>query len=166
MTSNITSRIGTALNRVTTATSVASTILQPSSILLTGVTNTPSTAAINAAKQNAPDSIVHVNSTMNNIQITISNLEGETISRSSGGVLGYKHRQRASPQAAKEMAEQAAAKAVTAGYKVAHVEVKGPSRGRGVLIRGLQTAGLKITDIRDVTPIPTNGCRPPAARRL
>lgn len=185
MTTNVANRIGTVINRVSTATSSfaatqslllqnaatgSSNVLQSSSILLTGNTinsaSTASSSSMNASKQSTADSVVHIKCTMNNIQITISNLEGQIISRSSGGVVGEKHRQRASPVAAKLVAEQAANKAVAAGYKVAHVEVKGPSRGRGILLRGLQTAGLRITDIRDVTPVPTNGCRPKAARRL
>lgn len=103
---------------------------------------------------------------MNNIHVTVSNLDGDVISRCSGGVVGYKHRARASPQAASDIAQQAVEKAVAAGYKNTHVELKGPSRSRGQILRGISNTGIKIYDIRDVTPMPTNGCRPKSARRL
>lgn len=115
---------------------------------------------------NAADTIVRVSSTMNNIYVTVSDIEGRVVSRASGGMLGLKHRQRATPQAGQAVAEQAVNKAVAAGHKVASVEMKGPSRGRGQILRGIMNGGLRVISIRDTTPIPTNGCRPPAARRL
>lgn len=103
---------------------------------------------------------------MNNIHVCVSNVEGEVIAKCSGGVLGYKHRERASPLAAREIAEAVAKKAMESGHRISHVHMKGPSKGRSQVLRGLTTAGLKIHDIKDVTPMPTNGCRPPHARRL
>lgn len=124
-------------------------------------------AAQQAARAAAvADSVVHVSCTMNNVHVTVSDLEGQVVARASGGMLGHKHRARATPQAASEVAQQAAAKAVAAGHQAAHVQLKGPSRGRGQILRGIMGAGMRVLDIRDVTPIPTNGCRPPHARRL
>lgn len=112
------------------------------------------------------DSIVHVNCTLNNIHVTVSNLEGHVVSRCSGGMIGFKHRQRANPLAAKDIAQKAVSAATQAGYRVAHIEMKGPSRGRSQVLRGILGAGMRVVDIRDVTPIPTSGCRPKSARRL
>ena len=112
------------------------------------------------------DSVVHVNCTMNNIVVSVSTLDGEVISRCSGGMIGLKHRARASASAATDIARNAAQKAVEKGFKVTEVRLKGPSRSRGQILRGIQGAGMKISEIRDMTPMPTNGCRPPAARRL
>ena len=114
----------------------------------------------------AADGTVHGACTMNNIMCTVSDLEGRVVARSSGGMVGLKHRARATPQAGSSIANQAAVKAVSAGHKVVHVELRGPSRGRGQILRGILNAGLRVADIRDVTPLPTNGCRPPASRRL
>lgn len=114
----------------------------------------------------AADATVHVACTMNNILCTVSDLEGRVVARSSGGMVGLKHRARSTPQAGSAVANQAAQRAVSAGHKVVHVELRGPSRGRGQILRGILNAGLRVADIRDVTPLPTNGCRPPHARRL
>jgi small subunit ribosomal protein S11 len=122
--------------------------------------------AARAAAAAAPDCVVHASCTMNNIHVTVANLEGQVVSRASGGTVGQKHRARASPTAALDVASAATAKAVEAGHKVGHVHLRGPSRARGQLLRGIQTAGMRIFDIKDVTPMPTNGCRPKAARRL
>jgi small subunit ribosomal protein S11 len=119
-----------------------------------------------AAVSRAADSVVTVNCTMNNIHVAVSNIEGQVVSRCSGGMLGYKHRQRASGIAAREIGQQAAKKAFDAGFRMSHVELKGPSKGRAQVLRGIQLGGLNVNDIRDVTPIPTNGCRPKHMRRL
>jgi small subunit ribosomal protein S11 len=119
-----------------------------------------------AASATGPDSIIVVKCTMNNIHVVISNIEGEVVSKCSGGVLGLKHRARASPLAGLEIAKKAASTAVSKGYALSHVEMKGPSRGRGQVLQGIAAAGLRVFDIRDVTPVPTNGCRPPSVRRL
>ena len=113
-----------------------------------------------------PDSKVHVRMTMNNIHITVSNIEGSPISKSTGGMAGFKHRARASPAAAQRIAQNAASGAVSAGYKNSHVLFRGPSAARGQVLLGLASGGLTIYDIKDVTPLPTNGCRPKHARRL
>jgi small subunit ribosomal protein S11 len=114
----------------------------------------------------AADSVVHVNVTMNNIVVSVATLDGNVVSRCSGGVLGLRHRQRASPAAGTDIARAAAQKAFERGFRVSRVHLKGPSRARGQVLRGLQAGGLRVADIRDVTPVPTNGCRPKAARRL
>lgn len=129
-----------------------------------GSGRTAAAAAAVAARQ--PDSVVLVNATMNNIHVCVSNLEGQVVSKCSGGVLGYKHRQRAGALAAREIAESVSKKATDLGFKIAHVHLKGPSKGRSQILRGIQMGGLKIADIQDVTPQPTNGCRPPHMRRL
>jgi len=107
-----------------------------------------------------------VNVTMNNIVVSVATLDGNVVSRCSGGVLGLRHRQRASPAAGTDIARAAAQKAFERGFRVSRVHLKGPSRARGQVLRGLQAGGLRVADIRDVTPVPTNGCRPKAARRL
>jgi small subunit ribosomal protein S11 len=114
----------------------------------------------------AADSTVHVRMTMNNIHVTVSNMEGGTVTRASGGMLGFKHRTRSTPEAAKVIAEQAAQKAVAAGHKLSHVHFRGPSRARGQILLGVVSGGLRVSTVRDVTPLPTNGVRPRAARRL
>ena len=121
---------------------------------------------VEAATQRTADSTVTVTATMNNIHVVVSNVDGQIVSKFSGGMCGHKHRQRTSPLAAVEIGEKAAKKAFDAGHRIAHVHVKGPSRGRGQILRGIANGGLKIMDIRDVTPMPTNGCRPKHARRL
>lgn len=125
-----------------------------------------SRAARGAPVVRVADSTVHVQMTMNNIHITVSDVEGATVSRATGGMLGFKHRTRAEPDAAKVIAEQAASKAVQHGHQVAHVHFRGPSKARGQILLGVVSGGLQVADVRDVTPIPTNGCRPKHARRL
>jgi small subunit ribosomal protein S11 len=113
------------------------------------------------------DARVRVAATANNVHVTISDLEGRVVSRASGGmVLASKHRARASPAAGAAAVGAAAAKAYAAGHRLAHLELAGPSRGRGGLLRALADAGIDVADIRDTTPVPMPGTRPPAARRL
>ena len=119
-----------------------------------------------AAAANSPDSRVIINCTMNNMHISVSNLEGQVVAKTSGGLVGFKHRERAGADAGKAAGEIIGKKASESGYRIAHVEVKGPSRGRTSILKGLQLGGLGIADIRDVTPTPTNGCRPKHMRRL
>jgi len=121
---------------------------------------------LEAAAQRTADSTITVTSTMNNVHVVVSNVDGQVVSKCSGGMCGHKHRQRASAEAAVEVGEKAAKKAFDAGHRISHLHVKGPSRGRGGVLRGLASGGLKICDIRDITPQPTNGCRPKSARRL
>ena len=127
---------------------------------------TTSSSSASSSSSSQVDNVVHVNCTMNNIVVSVSTLDGEVISRCSGGMIGLKHRARASASAATDIARSAAQKAVEKGFKVTEVRLKGPSRSRGQILRGIQGAGMKISEIRDMTPMPTNGCRPPAARRL
>jgi len=123
-------------------------------------------AASAAADSAQPDSVVHISMSTNNTVVSVSTLDGDVVARSSGGALGLRHRARASPAAAADVARAAAARAVERGFKVCHVRMIGPSRARGQALRGVQGAGMRVFDIRDVTPTQTNGCRPPAARRL
>ena len=114
----------------------------------------------------SPDSIVTITTTMNNVHVCVADIDGQVISKVSGGNLGYKHRQRASPTAAMEIGTKAAEKAYAAGFRLCHLRLKGPSSGRAGALRGVQAGGVVIADIADVTRLPTNGCRPKSARRL
>jgi small subunit ribosomal protein S11 len=117
-------------------------------------------------KRKIPKGIVHIQATFNNTIITITNLKGEVIAWSSAGACGFKGARKGTPFAAKTAAEIAAKQSVDQGMKEAKVMVKGPGPGRETAIRGLQEAGLLISLIRDITPIPHNGCRPPKKRRI
>jgi small subunit ribosomal protein S11 len=118
------------------------------------------------SKKAAPIGVVHIQSTFNNTIITISNTIGETISWSSAGAIGFKGAKKGTPFAAQIAAEKATKDALTQGVKKAEVLVCGPGAGRETAVRALQTTGLEITLIRDITPIPHNGCRPPKKRRI
>ena len=107
-----------------------------------------------------------MNATFNNTLITISDLQGNAIAWSSAGSLGFKGSRKSTPYAAQMAAEDAGKKAVEHGMKTLEVEVKGPGSGRESALRALQVVGFNITSIRDVTPIPHNGCRPPKRRRV
>jgi small subunit ribosomal protein S11 len=109
---------------------------------------------------------VCIHSTFNNTIITITNQKGDTISWSSAGASGFKGTKKGTPYAAQIASGNAAKKAFDLGVKQVAVFVKGPGPGREVAIRALQTAGLSVTSIRDITPIPHNGCRPPKRRRV
>ena len=108
----------------------------------------------------------HIHSSFNNTIVTISDVQGNVLSWASAGVLGFKGSRKSTPFAAVEVAETAAKAAMEHGLKTVEVYVKGPGAGRESAIRSLQTAGLEITSIKDVTPIPHNGCRPPKRRRV
>lgn len=108
----------------------------------------------------------HIHSSFNNTIVTISDVQGNVLSWASAGGLGFKGSRKSTPFAAGEVAETAAKAAMEHGLKTVEVYVKGPGAGRESAIRSLQTAGLEITSIRDVTPIPHNGCRPPKRRRV
>lgn len=110
--------------------------------------------------------IVSIQATFNNTIITISDNQGNVISWSSGGVKGFKGNRKGTPFAAQIAAEDAAKKAASSGMKSVKVFVKGPGPGREPAIRSIQGTGLKVTLIRDITPIPHNGCRPPSRRRV
>ena len=117
-------------------------------------------------RKNITSGIAHVNSTFNNTMITITDAQGNTISWSSAGTMGFKGSRKSTPYAAQMAAEDAARKASEHGVKTLEVEVCGPGSGRESALRALQSVGLTITTIRDVTPMPHNGCRPPKRRRV
>ncbi|HHW73064.1 MAG TPA: 30S ribosomal protein S11 [Firmicutes bacterium] len=117
-------------------------------------------------RKNIPVGIAHIRSTFNNTIVTISDLQGNVISWASAGNAGFKGSRKGTPFAAGLAAEQAAAAAMEHGVREVSVYVKGPGAGREAAIRSLQAAGLEVTTIKDVTPIPYNGCRPPKRRRV
>lgn len=117
-------------------------------------------------KKSVNTGIVHIQSTFNNTIITISDMNGNVISWSSAGAKGFKGSKRSTPFAAQVAAEDAAKKAMDQGLRSVGVLVKGPGAGRESAIRAIQAAGLKVTMIKDITPIPHNGCRPPKRRRV
>ncbi len=124
------------------------------------------TAKRKKERKNVPMGVAHVRSTFNNTIITITDPEGHVICWSSSGHLGFKGSRKGTPFAAQMAAEDAAKKAKDHGVKRVEVFVKGPGSGREAAIRSLQAAGLQISLIKDVTPIPHNGCRPPKRRRV
>ena len=117
-------------------------------------------------KKNIPSGIAYINSTFNNTVITITDPSGNTISWSSSGNKGFKGSRKSTPFAAQLAAEEAAKKAMENGMKYLEVIIKGPGSGRESAVRALGSAGLNITVIKDITPIPHNGCRPPKRRRV
>jgi small subunit ribosomal protein S11 len=117
-------------------------------------------------KKNIPTGVVHIQSTFNNTIVTITDPVGNTVSWSTSGTTGFKGSRKSTPFAAQLAAESAARKAVENGMRQVVVLVKGPGAGRESALRAVQMSGLKITVIRDVTPIPHNGCRPAKRRRV
>jgi small subunit ribosomal protein S11 len=117
-------------------------------------------------RKNITSGVAHVNATFNNTMITITDAQGNTVSWSSAGTMGFKGSRKSTPYAAQVAAEDAAKKAMEHGVRTLEVEVKGPGSGRESALRALQAAGFTVTTIRDVTPIPHNGCRPPTRRRV
>jgi small subunit ribosomal protein S11 len=117
-------------------------------------------------RKNITSGVAHVNSTFNNTMITITDAQGNAISWSSAGTMGFKGSRKSTPYAAQMAAENAAQKAAEHGMKTLEVEVSGPGSGRESALRALQSAGFIVTSIRDVTPIPHNGCRPRKRRRV
>jgi small subunit ribosomal protein S11 len=117
-------------------------------------------------KRNVPNGIAHIQSTFNNTIVTISDTAGDVISWASAGSSGFKGAKKGTPFAAQTAAESAAKQAIEQGMRQIEVMVSGPGAGRETAVRALQAAGLEITLIRDVTPIPHNGCRPPKRRRV
>ena len=117
-------------------------------------------------KKNIERGCVHIQSTFNNTIVTISDTQGNTLSWASAGELGFRGSRKSTPFAAQNAAETAAKAAMEHGLKTVEVFVKGPGSGREAAIRALQTAGLEVTLIKDVTPMPHNGCRPPKRRRV
>ena len=117
-------------------------------------------------KKNVAHGQAHIKSTFNNTIVTITDLSGNTLSWASAGNVGFKGSRKSTPFAAQLAAEEAARKAMEHGMRSIAVFVKGPGAGRESALRALQTAGFKVTLIRDVTPVPHNGCRPPKRRRV
>jgi small subunit ribosomal protein S11 len=126
----------------------------------------PAARARKKEKKNVVAGVAHVAASFNNTIITISDLQGNTVSWSSAGSLGFKGSRKSTPYAAQVAAEDAGKKAVDNGMRTLDVEVSGPGSGRESALRALQAVGLQVTSIRDVTPIPHNGCRPPKRRRV
>lgn len=118
------------------------------------------------SRRNVTRGIAHVQSTFNNTIVTITDTNGDTLCYASGGTVGFKGSRKSTPFAAQRAAEEAALKAIKFGMKEIEVRVKGPGAGRESAITALQTAGLTIRAIEDVTPLPHNGCRPPKKRRV
>ena len=117
-------------------------------------------------KKNVQSGVVHVHSTFNNTMITITDPAGGTLAWASAGGSGFKGSRKSTPFAAQVAAEECAKKAMEHGVRQASVYVKGPGSGRESAVRAIQAAGIKVSMIRDVTPIPHNGCRPPKRRRV
>ena len=118
------------------------------------------------ARKNIERGAAHIHSTFNNTIVTITDSHGNAISWSSAGALGFRGSRKSTPFAAQMAAETAAKASMEHGMKTLEVTVKGPGSGREAAIRALQAAGLEVTSIKDVTPIPHNGCRPPKRRRV
>jgi small subunit ribosomal protein S11 len=126
----------------------------------------PKTKAKRKEKKNIVSGIAHVNATFNNTLILISDAQGNAVSWSSAGTMGFKGSRKSSPYAAQMAAEDAGRKAQDHGMKELDVRVKGPGSGRESALRGLQSVGYTIKSIKDITPIPHNGCRPRKQRRV
>jgi len=117
-------------------------------------------------RKNVPVGHAHIQATFNNTIVTITDVQGNCVSWSSSGARGFKGSRKSTPFAAQLAAEEAARKAMEHGMRSIGVYVKGPGAGREAALRALHTVGFKITHIRDVTPVPHNGCRPPKRRRV
>jgi small subunit ribosomal protein S11 len=116
--------------------------------------------------RNVPRGVAHIQSTFNNTLVTISDMQGNTLAWGSAGAMGFKGSRKSTPFAAQVAAEAVARKAMEQGMRSVEVYVKGPGAGREAAIRSLQAVGLEINLIKDCTPIPHNGCRPPKRRRV
>ena len=117
-------------------------------------------------KKNVPSGIVHIQSTFNNTIVTVTDSQGNTVAWGSAGSAGFKGSRKSTPFAAQMAAQDALKQAMEQGMKTAEVRVKGPGVGREAALRALQIDGFSVSIIRDVTPIPHNGCRPPKRRRV
>jgi small subunit ribosomal protein S11 len=118
------------------------------------------------SKKNIPVGVAHIQATFNNTIVTITDPAGNTVAWSSAGVRGFKGSRKSTPFAAQLVADDAAKKAMEHGMKAVGIFIKGPGAGRESALRAIANAGLRITVIKDVTPIPHNGCRPPKRRRV
>lgn len=117
-------------------------------------------------RKNISNGVAHISATFNNTMITITDVQGNTIAWSTAGAMGFRGSRKSTPYAAQMAAEDAGKKAMNHGLKTLDVEVTGPGSGRESALRGLHALGLNITSIRDCTPVPHNGCRPPNRRRV
>jgi len=117
-------------------------------------------------KKNVPTGIIHIQSTFNNTIVTVTDNDGNVIAQSSAGRVGFKGSRKSTPFAAQMAAQDALKQAMEQGLKIAEVRIKGPGVGREAALRALQMEGFTVSVIRDVTPIPHNGCRPPKRRRV
>jgi small subunit ribosomal protein S11 len=126
----------------------------------------PSSKKAKKEKKHVVHGIAHVHASFNNTHVTITDLEGNVVTWSSAGTLGFKGSRKGTPFAAQQAASAAAAAAKESGLRSLDIRVKGPGSGRESAIRALQAAGVEVKSIRDVTPIPHNGCRPPKRRRV
>jgi small subunit ribosomal protein S11 len=126
----------------------------------------PKAGGKKAVKKNIPAGVCHISATFNNTQICITDTAGNTVSWKSAGSMGFKGSRKSTPFAAQVAADEAAKAAMEHGMRSAIALVKGPGAGREAALRALAAAGLKITLVKDVTPLPHNGCRPPKRRRV
>ncbi len=117
-------------------------------------------------KKNIPMGIVHIAASFNNTMVSITDTEGNLVAQSSSGARGFRGSRKGTPFAAQQAASEAAKKALEVGMREVQVRVKGPGGGRESAIRAINNAGIRVTSIRDTTPIPHNGCRPPKRRRV
>ena len=131
-----------------------------------GAAATPAARPRRRERKNIIAGVAHVNASFNNTIVTITDAQGNTIAWSSAGMMGFKGSRKSTPYAAQMAAEDAGRKAMEHGVKTLEVNVAGPGSGRESALRALQSVGFTITTIRDVTPIPHNGCRPPKRRRV
>jgi small subunit ribosomal protein S11 len=131
-----------------------------------GAAATPAARPRRKERKNIIAGVAHVNASFNNTTITITDAQGNTIAWSSSGQQGFKGSRKSTPFAAQMAAENAGRKAMEHGMRTLEIEVRGPGSGRESALRALQAVGLAVTAIRDVTPIPHNGCRPPKRRRV
>ena len=124
------------------------------------------TARKRRVKKHVESGVAHIHSTFNNTLVMITDVQGNAVAWSSAGALGFKGSRKSTPFAAQQAVEAAVKPAIDAGLRSVEVYVKGPGNGRETAIRALQTVGIDITMIKDVSPIPHNGCRPPKRRRI
>lgn len=126
----------------------------------------PATRIRRRERKNITTGVAHINATFNNTMITITDPQGNAVSWSSAGMMGFKGSRKSTPYAAQMAAEDAGKKASEHGMRILEVEVNGPGSGRESALRALQSIGFTVTSIRDMTPVPHNGCRPPKRRRV
>lgn len=117
-------------------------------------------------RKNISTGVVHIQSTFNNTQVSITDINGNVIAWASAGVRGFRGSRKSTPFAAQLAADEAAKRAQEHGLQTVSIRISGPGAGRESALRGIQSAGLRVTSIKDVTPIPHNGCRPPKRRRV